>query len=203
MSRHFPTQRPARLASYSRLLLRFGKTFSREFAVLDAGCGAGRNAIALAQLGLTVVCADRDEQRLAQIVRDTPTEGSRGALMPICADLEPATWPFGVSCFSAIVCVHYLDAALFPCFHSSLVPDGHLYIETVGGQGQNYLELPAAGELHALLSPSFILELYQERPVGPAASNRRAVKLLARKVQRSRALTTTDIVGGHPTPARL
>jgi hypothetical protein len=47
---------------------------------------------------------------------------------------------------------------LFPWFHSSLVPGGHLYIETVGGQGENYLELPAAGELHQLLSPLFAFD---------------------------------------------
>jgi SAM-dependent methyltransferase len=185
MPRHspLPARMPARTTSPSRLLLRCAQTFSREFPVLDAGSGAGRNAITLAQLGLTVICADRDEQRLAELDKIPQSDGPRRALVPVRADLQSATWPFGVSCFSAIVCVHYLDAALFSCFHSSLVPGGHLYIETVGGQGHNYLELPAAGELHELLSPSFIFELYQERPVGPAASNRRAVKLLARKVQ--------------------
>jgi SAM-dependent methyltransferase len=178
-----PRRSPFSTTSPTRLLLRVGQAFSREFPVLDCGCGVGRNAIALAQLGLTAVCVDRDEQRLSNLVGTSPTDWARGALVPICADLALPTWPFGISCFSAIVCVHYLDVALFPSFHSSLVPGGHLYIETVGGQGQNYLELPVAGELHERLSSSFILEVYQERPVGPAASNRRAVKLLARKLQ--------------------
>jgi SAM-dependent methyltransferase len=176
-----PAQLPARITSPSSLLLRFGQTFSRQFPVLDAGCGGGRNAIALAQLGLTVVCTDRDGRRLANLATTLLPDQSRSALLPICADLQYATWPFGVSCFSAIVCVHYLNAALFPCFHASLVPGGHLFIETVGGQGQNYLELPTAGELHQLLSPSFTLQFYRERPVGPAASDRRAVKLLGQK----------------------
>ena len=178
----FSTQMPARLTAPSRLLLRLGQTFSREFPVLDAGCGSGRNAIALAQLGLTLVCADRNEQRLAELLETPLPNWASSALAPICVNFSPNTWPFGFSCFSAIVCVHYLDLALFPSFHSSLIPGGHLYIETVGGQGQNYLELPVVRELHELLSPSFILEVYQERPVGPAASNRRAVKLLARKL---------------------
>jgi hypothetical protein len=56
------------------------------------------------------------------------------------------------------VCVHYLNSALFPCFHSSLVLGGHLYIEKVGGQGQNYLELPMAGALRELLSPLFFID---------------------------------------------
>jgi SAM-dependent methyltransferase len=114
MPRHSPfsTQMPAQITSPSRLLLRLGQAFSRAFPLLDAGCGAGRNAIALAQLGLTVVCADRNEQRLAELVEIPLINGVRRALVPICADLESATWPFGVSCFSAIVCVHYLDVAL-------------------------------------------------------------------------------------------
>jgi hypothetical protein len=69
---------PAQITSPSRLLLRFEQTFSREFPALDAGCGAGRNAIALAQLGLTIVCADRDEQRLSELVTP-PTNWARGA----------------------------------------------------------------------------------------------------------------------------
>jgi hypothetical protein len=64
------------------------------------------------------------------------------------------------------VCVHYFDAALFPSIHYSLAVNGHFYIETVGGQGQNYLELPLAGELHELLLPRFRFELYEERSVG-------------------------------------
>jgi SAM-dependent methyltransferase len=172
----------ARITAPSRLLLRVGKKFSGELPVLDAGCGAGRNAIALAELGLKVVCADRDEKRLAELVGIQPADDWRGALLPICVDLEKETWPFGLRCFSTIVCVHYLDSALFPCFHSSLVSGGHLYIETLGGQGQNYLELPMAGALHELLSPLFVIEFYRERPVGPAATNRRAVNLLARKL---------------------
>jgi SAM-dependent methyltransferase len=184
MTRRSPlrTQMSAQRTAPSRLLLRMGKTFSGEFPVLDAGCGVGRNAIALAQLGLNVVCADRDEKRLAELIGIQPADDSRGVLLPICVDLEQATWPFGLRCFSTIVCVHYLDSALFSCFHSSLVRGGHLYIETVGGQGQNYLQLPMAGALHELLSPLYLIEFYQERPVGPAATNRRAVNLLARKL---------------------
>src|SRR3954447_8397708 len=101
------TQMRARITAPSRLLLRVGKKFSGEFPVLDAGCGVGRNAIALAELGLNVVCADRDEKRLAKLVGIQPADDSRGALLPICVDLEKKTWPFGLRCFSTIVCVHY------------------------------------------------------------------------------------------------
>jgi predicted RNA methylase len=46
-------------------------TFS-QFLVLDAGCGLGRNAAALAARGLSVVCADHDLRRLHTLVRLAP-----------------------------------------------------------------------------------------------------------------------------------
>src|SRR6185437_13345785 len=38
-------------------------------------------------------------------------------------------------CFGAIVAVHFLDVRLLEHFSRSLVPGGHLFIETFGGQG--------------------------------------------------------------------
>jgi hypothetical protein len=90
-------------------------------------------------------------------------------------------WPFSQNCFGAIICVHFLDLDLFDMFHGSLVAGGYLYIETFGGHGQNYLDLPQAGQLSDLLSPNFRLPFYRERRVGPAAYNAVAVKLLAQK----------------------
>jgi SAM-dependent methyltransferase len=171
----------ARSASPSRLLLHVAESFSQDRPLLDAGCGAGRNAIALAQLGFTVVCADRNYDCLGTLTGTSPVARSDAPLIPLCIELKPASWPFRTVCFSAILCVHYLDAGLLPYFHSSLIPGGCLFVETVGGQGQNYLELPAAGELRDLLSPTFDFVLYEERSVGPPASDRCAVKLLARK----------------------
>jgi SAM-dependent methyltransferase len=172
------------LSSPTRTLLRFTQKFSRGFPVLDAGCGFGRNAIALAQCGFTVVCAERDSSRIEELMRFAKINKLtlKGALLPIRVELAPLAWPFGPSCFSAVVFIHYLDILLFPSVHSSLVPGGHLYLETVGGQGQNYLELPAAGELNALLCNRFRFDLYHERVAGPAAKKKRAVKLCAQKI---------------------
>jgi len=39
------------------------------------------------------------------------------------------------------------------CFAISLVPQAYLLLETVSGQGENYLELPHQGELRAALEP--------------------------------------------------
>ena len=67
-------------------------------------------------------------------------------------------------------------------FHSSLVSGGHLYIETFGGHGGNYLDLPKAGQLRDLLSRHFHLAVYREKPVGPPEAGAVSVKLLGRKL---------------------
>jgi SAM-dependent methyltransferase len=160
----------------------------RKSPVLDVGCGFGRNAVALALRGLSVVCVDQDRARLQAISELAPPYISRmnlppnevGKLHPICSRLSQSSWPFSQNCFSAIVCVHFLEVALFDLFRSSLVAGGYLYIETFGGQGRNYVDLPKAGRLRNLLSTHFQLLRYRERRVGPRNCGAVAVKLLAR-----------------------
>jgi SAM-dependent methyltransferase len=158
--------------------------------ILDAGCGHGRNAIALAAHGLSVVCADQSWKRLQMLARFETAHAENlsggleihpGQLHTVRAQLEPAFWPFGEGCFAGIVCVHFLNVNLFGAFRSSLIEGGFLYIETFAGQGGNYLALPKAGELHNLLSPDFGLHFYQERKVGPAGYDAVVVRLFARK----------------------
>jgi SAM-dependent methyltransferase len=141
--------------------------------ILDAGCGYGRNAIALAARGLSIVCVDQNLERLNALVR----------LAPRCiADLlEPEREPFLENCFAGIICVHFLNVALFEAFRSSLVEGGYLYIETFGGHGGNYLDLPKAGQLHDLLWADFHIPFYRERKVGPAGHDAVTVKLFAVK----------------------
>ena len=167
--------------SPSRLLLRCTGLFAREKQVLDAGCGAGRNAIALAGRGLRVVCADIDPERLGRIESFARDELHCGCLMRVCTDLTADRWPFGPACFSAVVCVHFLDLALLPLIRSSLCERGHLYIETIGGQGENHRHLPPAGTLRHLLERDFSFVFYEERRAGPEPYGKRAVKLLAQK----------------------
>jgi SAM-dependent methyltransferase len=157
--------------------------------ILDAGCGYGRNAAALAARGMSVVCADHDWKRLQVLARFgsdhaaglTRPGDHPGRLHTLLARLESAFWPFGEKCFSGIVCVHFLNITLFGAFRSSLIEGGFLYIETFGGHGENHLALPKAGELRSLLSPDFDLPFYEERKVGPAGYDAVAVKLGARK----------------------
>ncbi len=157
--------------------------------ILDAGCGYGRNAIALAARGLSVLCVDQELERLNVLVRFAPKhiarlrepESESGHLYSVLAQLGPSHWPFRENCFGGIVCVHFLNVALFGAFQSSLVTGGYLYIETFGGHGGNYLDLPKAGQLHDLLRADFHLPFYRERKVGPEGHDAVAVKLIGRK----------------------
>jgi SAM-dependent methyltransferase len=160
--------------------------------VLDAGCGSGRHSVALAAIGSSVIAVDKDRERLSQLSRLADrylaSQGidrrRPGKVQPVCAELQRKTWLFRRASLSAIVCIHFLDVDILDAFADSLLGDGRLYIETFGGQGENYFDLPKAGELYNLLSPDFTFMFYKERPVGPAAHGSVAVKLLARKVRK-------------------
>jgi SAM-dependent methyltransferase len=154
-----------------------------QYPVLDAGCGFGRNALALASRGLSVVCADRNRDGLNSLIRFPSINNSlrqfeceKGRLFPVLTNLKHSQWPFSQNCFGAIICVHFLEFDLFDAFHSSLVLSGHLYIETFGGHGGNYLDLPKAGQLRDLLSRHFRLAFYRERAVGPPGCGAVSVK---------------------------
>lgn len=175
----------------SSLLVRFAdRILARpDLPILDAGCGGGRHSVLLALRGSAVVAVDRDYRRLALLAQEAPlyvrehtAPGARpGRIHLIHAELRPDRWPVGDACLGAIVAVHFLDTRLLGNFSRSVVPGGHLFLETFGGQGGNYLDLPAAGELRGLLEPDFELLFYREKEVGPP--NRRAVtvKLLGRR----------------------
>jgi SAM-dependent methyltransferase len=177
--------------SPSKTLLKFSSeiTSSGKGLVLDAPCGYGRNAVALAALGCTVIGVDHDRKRLA-ILEQTKTAHiaanalpniTPGKIFALCADLNPKTWPFAPSCFSAIVSVHFPIEYLIPTFISSLQEGGHIYVETFGGHGENFRFLPKAGEFRKLFPPDTHFKYYKERKVGPLGFDSVAVTLFAQK----------------------
>ena len=97
------------------------------------------------------------------------------------AELIPAKWPFRERCFAGIICVHYFNIELFEMFSTSLISGGFLYLETFGGHGQNFRELPPAGQFRELLSKDFQLQFYRENKVGPMGYDAVSVRLFARK----------------------
>jgi SAM-dependent methyltransferase len=167
-------------------------TSSYAEPILDAPCGFGRNALALASQGHDVVAVDHDLDRLKSLKKSAATNSPRGLrptasgrVLPICADLTSDRLPFGGASFSAILCVHYPAQRIISDFCTALKDGGWLYIETFGGQGQNYLDLPKAGEIrHAL--QGYELVFYKERLVGPTRREAVVVGALAQKPIRSK-----------------
>jgi SAM-dependent methyltransferase len=149
--------------------------------ILDAGCGYGRNAVALAKEGASVICLDRDRRRLEKLINlaSGPQVELLGDLYLVCADVR--AWPFPKSCFSAIVCVHIIVNGLLDRCHHSLMTSGYLYFETFGNHGQNYLDLPKAGQIRAQLKEDFDFLDYRERKAGPTSCDAVSVTLMARK----------------------
>jgi SAM-dependent methyltransferase len=170
----------------STMMLRLldGIAFSENAPVLDAPCGFGRNAIALAAKGLVVVGADKDCGRLdslkGAVAELKSSKQTHPRILPVCVDLSNNRWPFLESSFSAVVCVHYPVQEIIENLKESLREGGYIYIETFGGQGDNYLQLPKAGEIRTSLT-GYDLLFYKERSVGPAAFNSVAVAALAQK----------------------
>ncbi len=115
-------KRISNLGPASKTLLSFvGElTTHSKSPLLDAGCGYGRNAVALASHSLSVVCVDQKLERLIALVRLAPKHIAdlkeprceAGQLYPVLADLDPSRWPFGENCFAGIICVHFLNVGL-------------------------------------------------------------------------------------------
>jgi SAM-dependent methyltransferase len=177
--------------SPSKSLLRFADEIASGGArpVLDAPCGNGRNAIPIAVRGCTVVGVDNDRKRLtaleeskASFIAEHIISGVEpGRIFTVCADLEPESWPFKQSSFSAVICIHFPIVNLVPCFFYSLQSKGHIYIETFGGHGGNFLQLPKAGQLREMIADHADIKFYKEQKVGSHGVDAATVTVFAQK----------------------
>ncbi len=150
--------------------------------ILDIAGGSGRNAFYLATFGAEVICIDRDRGKFDLLRQSLFSEtGLRKKVTYSHLDLVNDPWIFKEETAGAIICVHYPITSQFLLYCRALKSGGYLLIETIGGQGGNYLGLPQPGLLNELFKDDFEMKIYQERTVGPRDENRVAVKLLARK----------------------
>jgi hypothetical protein len=128
-----------------------------------------------------VIAVDKDFVRLKSLKNAISVKTHATAdIFPLCADLTKGRLPFGPSSFSAILCIHYPIQKILADFDEQLIEGGHLLIETFGGHGENYRELPKANEIREGLK-GYKLHFYNERSVGPASHNAVVVKALAQK----------------------
>lgn len=190
-----PRSRPSPSLTPSKLLMRVLDRVTSSYSepILDAPCGFGRNALALASRGYNVVAIDNDLERLRSIrASDVSQSIGSGRILTLCADLSADRLPFRKPSFSAILCIHYPVQKVIADLCAALNEGGWLYIETFGGQGQNYLELPKLGEIPKALQ-GLDLILCKERPVGPSSHRAAVVHALAQKPFRKTLATGREI----------
>lgn len=144
--------------------------------IVDVGCGSGRNALPLAQLGCSVLCLDKDLSRFA-------VQSEELALRIVCKkiDLVNESWPFGAGRLGGILNIHLFLPNLFPFFECSLASGKYLLFETPPGNGGNYLELPMAGDVRRALANGFKLEFFKESVAGPRNYGAVTTKILAKR----------------------
>jgi SAM-dependent methyltransferase len=140
----------------------------------DLACGYGRHVQLLAKAGYAVVALDIDEAALCFIKRQ------QTGTFVVRADLRMGL-PIAAQSFGLAVAVHYPLLALVPIVATALAPGGYAILESVGGQGQNWRQLPQRGMLRRRVSRKFEVLKLQERPVGPPEANAVVVRALLRR----------------------
>jgi SAM-dependent methyltransferase len=165
----------------SRFLLQHASKLDAALPVLDAPCGFGRNSLFLAHQGYSVVGADIDAERVNFLRRHARQALHRiSHLSFVVCNLDAEFLPFGPGAFGSVVIVHFIPSA-WSGYVAALRSGGILVFETMGGQGQNYLELPVGGQIRSLLEPTFTILVHREKAVGPPGRNAVTVQVLAQK----------------------
>ena len=97
--------------------------------VVDLACGRGRNALAIAQHGISVLGLDRSAELLAELRGAARARGL--PITTVRADLESAPAPPLAErrCGALVVC-RYLHRPLAPVLEALLAPGGWLLYET-------------------------------------------------------------------------
>ena len=98
-------------------------------AIVDLACGQGRNALAVAAVGLPVVAIDRDRVALAGLHEAARRRGL--AVSALRADLEtPHGIPLRAGSCGAILVFRFLFRPLAAAIEAALAPGGLLIYET-------------------------------------------------------------------------
>jgi len=139
----------ARLEDYSQI-------FPPARQALDLACGAGRNAVWLAEHGWKVTACDLSLQGLRQAQALASARGVELALW--CQDLQMAALP--ASRFDLILCFFYLQRGLFPSLKAALRPGGLIVYKTYTTDQQRF----PGGPRHPmhLLQPQELLDSFRD-----------------------------------------
>jgi hypothetical protein len=113
-------------------------------------------------------------------INSRATASGLGLLSTCRVDLQK-DWPYSSDTVGAIISVHCPFPGLVHRFVSSLTTGGYLLLETIGGQGGNYLALPEPGFFRSALMNAFELKYFEEKQVGTAEVKAATTKLVAVK----------------------
>lgn len=135
----------------------------RDGFALDIPSGEGRHSRFLASHGFQVISADLDMKALlhAASLSGGP---KKPTITSVCLDATKSL-PFLAGTFNLALIVHFQMDSILPQIESVIKQGGFLVLETYGAHGQNWRNLPLAGELKRQLEGTFHLLQYVERTV--------------------------------------
>jgi tellurite methyltransferase len=148
------TERAEESAEPDEWLVRIEPLISVPGKALDIACGAGRNALYLAERGWTVTGVDIAEQGLALLEGEAARRGLPLTTRTIDLEAEPFL-PSGP--FELVLLFFYLQRSLFPAILSSVRPGGLAVVRTFSAAG----EFPGApGNSDFVLRPGELIEIF-------------------------------------------
>lgn len=134
--------------------------FNPGVRVLDLACGAGRHAIAAAELGAAVTAVDWSEQRLQ--LAETRAQDAGVTIEFVQMDLERD--PFEFRNFEVVMQFNFLDRQRLPEFLQAIAPGGWFIAETFREQQREFGWGPSSPDhlLQPLELPSLVHPLTVE-----------------------------------------
>lgn len=111
----------------SPLLRQYAHLLDGRGLALDVACGAGQNAIFLAECGYRVLGVDASLRGLGYGRAEIAARGL-GRVLLVAADLE--RFPLPADTFAVVIVFRYLDRALLPRLERCVAPGGLLFYET-------------------------------------------------------------------------
>jgi tellurite methyltransferase len=118
-------------SAHSSLLQTYVKELtvaSKHGPILDLACGSGRNGLYLARLGLPVIFADQDAEKLQNIEHIIKEEKLTSTTWLV--DLESGDAHLVDNQYGAIIVFRYLHRPLFNSLKRSVKPSGVVIYET-------------------------------------------------------------------------
>ena len=148
-------------------------TPSKNYPILEIACGYGRNSLYCSQLGYNVIAAD-----FFDYVFDGWSE-ENNLIHPIRLDAN-SELPFKSKSFSAIVMIHFYCDDIFLRIKDLVTVGGLIIYESIGGNGNNWIQLSKLNEIRHQIESDFSIVYYKNKILG-LNNNYETLKMIAIK----------------------